>query len=124
MKTQIRLVLFAACIAALAPIGMPTVEAKAQIKECSVKPPSNARGHWSWRLIDGRKCWYSGRAVISKSALRWAAAAPAQAKAAAAPVAPVVVATERRSDPMDAQARMLDADNTFESRWRARVSSE
>jgi hypothetical protein len=124
MKTQIRLVLFAACIAALAPIGMPTVEAKAQIKECSVKPPSNARGHWSWRLIDGRKCWYAGRAVISKSALRWAAAAPAQAKAAAAPVAPVVVATERRSDPMDAQARMLDADNTFESRWRARVSSE
>jgi hypothetical protein len=124
MKTQIRLVLFAACIAALAPIGMPTVEAKAQIKECSVKPPSNARGHWSWRLIDGRKCWYSGRAVISKSALRWAAAAPAQAKAAAAPVAPVVAATERRSDPMDAQARMLDADNTFESRWRARVSSE
>jgi hypothetical protein len=124
MKTQIRLVLFAACIAALAPIGMPTVEAKAQIKECSVKPPSNARGHWSWRLIDGRKCWYAGRTVISKSALRWAAAAPAQAKAAAAPVAPVVVATERRSDPMDAQARMLDADNTFESRWRARVSSE
>jgi hypothetical protein len=124
MKTQIRLVLFAACIAALAPIGMPTVEAKAPIKECSVKPPSNARGHWSWRLIDGRKCWYAGRTVISKSSLRWAAAAPAQAKAAAAPVAPVVVATERRSDPMDAQARMLDADNTFESRWRARVSSE
>jgi hypothetical protein len=124
MKTQIRLVLFAACIAALAPIGMPTVEAKAQIKECSVKPPSNARGHWSWRLIDGRKCWYAGRTVISKSSLRWAAAAPAQAKADAAPVAPVVVATERRSDPMDAQARMLDADNTFESRWRARVSSE
>jgi hypothetical protein len=124
MKMQIRLVLFAACIAALAPIGMPTVEAKAQIKECSVKPPSNARGHWSWRLIDGRKCWYAGRTVISKSSLRWAAAAPAQAKADAAPVAPVVVATERRSDPMDAQARMLDADNTFESRWRARVSSE
>jgi len=124
MKTQIRLVLFAACIAALAPIGMPTVEAKAQIKECSVKPPSNARGHWSWRLIDGRKCWYAGRTVISKSSLRWAAAAPAQAKADAAPVGPVVVATERRSDPMDAQARMLDADNTFESRWRARVSSE
>jgi hypothetical protein len=123
MKTQIRLVLFAACIAALAPIGMPTVEAKAQIKECSVKPPSNARGPWSWRLIDGRKCWYAGKAVISKSSLRWAAAAPAQAKANAAPVAPVVVATERRSDPMDAQARMLD-DDSFESRWRARVTTE
>ncbi|WP_108512448.1 hypothetical protein [Bradyrhizobium algeriense] len=132
MKTQVPLVFFAACIAALAPIGMPTVQAKAQIKECSVKPASNARGHWSWRLIDGRKCWYAGKAVIPKSSLRWAAVAPSQAKVQAkldvTPVvvatAPVVVAAEKRSDPMDAQARMLDADNTFEARWRARVSSE
>ncbi|MEH2524821.1 MULTISPECIES: hypothetical protein [unclassified Bradyrhizobium] len=120
MKTQIRLVVFAACIAALAPIGMPTVQAKAQIKECSVAPPSNARGPWSWRLIDGRKCWYAGKTAISKSSLRWAAAAPAQAKADAVPV---VVATEKRSDPMDAQARMLN-DDSFESRWRARVTIE
>jgi hypothetical protein len=42
------------------------------------------------------------------------------AKAAAAPVS---VATEKRGDPMDAQARMLD-DDSFESRWRARVSSQ
>jgi hypothetical protein len=128
MKTQIPLVFFAACIAALAPIGMPTVQAKAQIKECSVKPASNARGHWSWRLIDGRKCWYAGKAVIPKSSLRWAAVAPAQAKVDVMPVVvattPVVVAAEKRSDPMDAQARMVDADNTFEARWRARVSSE
>jgi hypothetical protein len=121
MKTQIPVVFFAACIAALAPIGMPTVQAKAQIKECSVKPPSSAGGHWSWRLIDGRKCWYAGKAVIAKSSLRWpVAAAPAQAKAAAAPVS---VVTEKRSGPMDAQARMLD-DDSFESRWRARVSTE
>src|SRR5439155_25908732 len=120
MKTQIALVFFAACIAALAPIGMPTVQAKAQIKECSVKPPSSAGGHWSWRLIDGRKCWYAGKAVIAKSLLRWAAAAPAQAKAEAVPVS---VATEKRSRPMNAQARMLD-DDSFESRWRARVTVE
>jgi hypothetical protein len=53
--------------------------------------------------------------------LRWPAAAPAQAKAGAAPV---IVATEKRSDPMDAQARMLDDDNSFEARWRARVTSQ
>jgi hypothetical protein len=126
MKTQIPLVFLAACIAALALIGVPTVQAKAQIKECSGAPAS--RGHWSWRLIDGRKCWYAGKAVIAKSSLRWAAVARAQPKADAAPVivatTPIVVATEKRSDPMDAQARMLDADNTFEARWRARVSSE
>ena len=37
--------------------------------------------------------------------------------------APVIVATEKRSGPMDAQARMLD-DDSFESRWRARVTAE
>jgi len=122
MKMQIRLIFFAACIAALVPIGMLTAQAKVQMKEC-VASPSKAQGHWSWRLIDGRKCWYAGKTVIPKSSLQWAAAAPAQAKAAAAP-APVSVATEKRSDPMDAQARMLDDANSFEARWRARVTSE
>jgi len=119
MKMQIRLIFFAVCIAVLVPIGMLTAQAKAQMKEC-VASPSKVQGHWSWRLIDGRKCWYAGKTVISKSSLRWPAAAPAQAKAAAAPIS---VVTEKRSGPMDAQARMLD-DDSFESRWRARVASE
>jgi hypothetical protein len=122
MKMQIRPVFFfAVCISALVPIGMLTAQAKAQIKQC-VASPSKTQGHWSWRLIDGRKCWYAGKTVISKSMLRWPAAAPAQAKANANAV-PVSVATEKRSGLMDAQARMLD-DDSFESRWRARVSSE
>jgi hypothetical protein len=120
MKMQIRLIFFAVCIAALAPIGMLTAQAKAPIKEC-VASPSKAQGHWSWRLIDGRKCWYAGKTVISKSLLKWPAAARAQAKA---DVAPVSMFTEKRSEPMDAQARMLDDDNSFESRWRARVTVE
>src|SRR5205823_11939112 len=119
MKMQIRLIFFAVCIAVLVPIGMLTAQAKAQMKEC-VASPSKVQGHWSWRLIDGRKCWYAGKTVISKSSLRWPAAAPAQAKAAAAPIS---VVTEKRSGHMDAQARMLD-DDSFESRWRERVTSE
>jgi len=59
--------------------------------------------------------------MISKSLLRWAPAATAQAKVKATP--PVNVATEKRSGAMNAQARMLD-DDSFESRWRARVSSQ
>ena len=110
MKMQIRLIFFAVCIAALVPIGMLTAQAKAQIKQCGASP-SKTQGHWSWRLIDGRKCWYAGKTVISKSLLRWPAAAPAQAKVKVAP--PVSVVTEKRSDPMDAQARMLD-DDSFE----------
>ena len=120
MKMQIRLIFFAVCIAALVPIGMLTAQAKAHMKEC-VASPSKTQGHWTWRLIDGRKCWYAGKTMISKSLLRWPAAAPAQAKVKVAP--PVSVVAEKRSGPMDAQARMLDEDS-FESRWRARVSAE
>jgi len=120
MKIQIRPVFFfAVCISALLSIGILTAQAKAPIRQCSVSA-SKAQGHWSWRLIDGRKCWYAGKTVIAKSLLKWPAAAPAQAKAGAAPV---TIATAKRSGPMDAQARMLD-DDSFESRWRARVSSQ
>jgi len=120
MNMQIRLIFFAVCISALVPIGMPAAQAKAQIRECSVAASNH--GHWSWRLIDGRKCWYAGKTQISKSLLRWPAAvpAPAQAKAEATPVS---IAPEKRSEPMDAQAWMLD-DNSFESRWRSRVTIE
>jgi hypothetical protein len=122
MKTQILLVFFAACIAAL----MPTGEANAKALECSVARPSSAEGYWSWRLIDGRKCWYAGKTMISKSLLQWPAKAPVQAKADSVPVkiVPVTVATEKRSDPLDAHARLLDYANSFEARWRARAITD
>ena len=132
MKAQFHTVVFVALAAivtgALIPIDAPA----AQIRECRAAVPAKAQGHWSWRLIDGRKCWYAGKTVIAKSSLRWPAAAQAQAKAPAeaqakAPmqwVPPVGVVTEKRSDPMNAQARMLDEPNTFEARWRARVTVE
>src|SRR4051812_49714518 len=80
MRGQIQLAVFAVCIAALAAHSMPMAEAKAQVRQCSASP-SKTQGHWSWRLIDGRKCWYAGKAVIAKSSLRWPAAEPRQAKA-------------------------------------------
>jgi hypothetical protein len=124
MKTQILLVFLAACIAALAPIG----GANAKAIECSVARPSNPQGYWSWRLIDGRKCWYAGKTMISKSLLQWPAKASVQAKADPKPVpvtiVPVTVVTEKRSDPLDAQARMLDYANSFEARWRARAITD
>ena len=116
MKTQILLVLLVAWMAAFAPVDA----ANAKAMECSVARPSSAQGYWSWRLIDGRKCWYAGKTMVSKSLLQWPAKAPVQAKADIAPV-PVTVATEKRSDPLDAQARLLDYANSFEARWRARA---
>ena len=127
MKTQILLVLFAACIAVL----MPTGGANAKAVECNVARPSNAHAHWSWRQIDGRKCWYAGKTMISKSLLQWPAKASVQAKAdptparvTVVPVTVVPVATEKRSDPLDAHARLLEYANSFEARWRARAITD
>jgi len=124
MKTQILLIFFAACIAAL----MPTGGANAKAVECSAARPSNAEGYWSWRLIDGRKCWYLGKTMISKSLLQWPAKVSVQAKADPKPVpvtvVPVTVVTGNLSDPLDAQARMLDYANSFEARWRARAITD
>jgi hypothetical protein len=127
MKTQILLVFFAACIAAF----MPTGVANAKAMECSAARPASAQAYWSWRLIDGRKCWYAGKTMISKSLLQWPAKASVQAKADTAPVRVTVVpvtvvpaTTEKRSDPLDAQARLLDYANSFEARWRARAITD
>ena len=124
MKTQILLVFFAACIAVL----MPTGVANAKAMECSAARPSSTQSYWSWRLIDGRKCWYPGKTMISKSLLQWPAKVSVQAKADPKPVpvtvVPVTVVTGNLSDPLDAQARMLDYANSFEARWRARAITD
>jgi len=26
---------------------------------------------WRWRIIDGKKCWFPGKAAIDKSQLTW-----------------------------------------------------
>jgi hypothetical protein len=48
-------------------LGMQT----AQAKQCSAAIPPNPQGHWSYRFIDGRKCWYQGENNLSKSLLQW-----------------------------------------------------
>lgn len=119
MNTPFRLIVFASCIAALMSIGAPAAYAV----ECSAARPSSAHGYWSWRLIDGRKCWYAGKTMISKTLLRWptaVAAAPVQAKAKPAAVV-VSPAVEKRITPLDAQARFVDDENSFESLWRSRI---
>jgi hypothetical protein len=52
---------------------MPAAEAKL----CSAGEPSNPQQHWSYRLIDGRKCWYEGENNFPKSLLQWPDQIPA-----------------------------------------------
>jgi hypothetical protein len=39
--------------------------------ECKAELPSARTGYWSWRIIDGKQCWYPGRPGMSKAELQW-----------------------------------------------------
>ena len=113
MTKQFRSIAFTACIATLSSIGMPTAQAKQQCNAAAM--PSNSHKYWSWRLIDGRQCWYEGKPMLSKSSLEWPAQASAQ------PVSnkeSESVLTEKPNDPLDSNAWAPDSDS-FEVRWRA-----
>jgi hypothetical protein len=71
-----------------------------QAKECSAERPSKARSHWSYRVIDGRKCWYEGRPMLSKSLLHWPASRTAEPHIRPEPA----VVSENRAGLLDAQA--------------------
>jgi hypothetical protein len=123
-------ILLAAFIAGLFIAG--AVEAKQQ---CSV---SAGKGYWSWRMIDGRKCWYEGKPMLSKAMLEWPTESAAQpdTKADTASVAPASRRAESQraenqraesqraeshGDPMDAQAYAPADSQTFEALWRDRI---
>jgi len=113
----------AAFLTALLPIEVSIAQAKQQ---CSAAMPSKTQGHWwSYRLIDGRKCWYDGKPGLSKSLLEWpieVSAPPASGEEIASTV------PEKARNPLNAQAWAPNSQpweqsnpDTFEARWRART---
>ena len=115
MAKQIWLTVFVAAIATIASPGMLS----AQARQCSAVRPASPHGYWSYRLIDGRKCWYEGKPMLSKSLLAWPTHAPAKAGLEREPAREL---REKPGEPLDANAWAPDDFDTFETRWRAIVS--
>src|SRR5438309_5907354 len=117
MRKQLASIALAACFVTLLSVGIPNAQTKQQ---CSAAMPSNPHGRWwSYRLIDGRKCWYEGKPMLSKSLLEWPKRALAQPVSDREELQSVV--TEKPGDPLDAQARAPEGPDSFEARWRERV---
>src|SRR5262245_18106040 len=38
--------------------------------ECRSKPDTG-KGHQTWRQIDGKRCWYTGRRALPRASLHW-----------------------------------------------------
>jgi hypothetical protein len=105
-------VVFAACLVGVSPIMAVT----AQATECSSERPSNTRSYWSYRLIDGRKCWYEGKPMLSKSLLHW----PLARANAGDPEREQSIPAARHNS-LDAQASMPDDSDSFEANWKRRI---
>ena len=119
MTKQNRSVALVACVvAAFSPVAVRYAQAKQQ---CNLAMPSNLHsGWWSYRIIDGRKCWYEGKPMLSKSLLEW----PKEASAQPDSSSEVTSATEKPGNPLDSQARAQKDSDTFEARWRGRVEMQ
>jgi hypothetical protein len=46
--------------------------------ECKAELPAARAEHWSWRNIDGKRCWYPGQPGMDKANLYWVRLAPAR----------------------------------------------
>jgi hypothetical protein len=123
MTRQFASITLASFLTALWSIEVPTAQAG---QPCSAAMPLNPQGHWwSYRLIDGRKCWYEGKPGLSKSLLEWRKAQPASGEEITSTV------PEKPRNPLDSQASAPNSQawaptdpDTFETRWRARAAIE
>ena len=63
MLTDVRKVtLFVALALMLAPLSASAL---------TCKPAKQGAGYWSYRIVDGKRCWYPGHTTIAKSRLHW-----------------------------------------------------
>jgi hypothetical protein len=114
MGKPLRWLALSTCIAVLPVVGMADAQAKQQ---CSATMPSGPNGQWwSYRIIDGRKCWYAGKPMLSKASLEWPKEASAKPRSAG-----VGGVATKPGDALD-EVALKDPD-TFEARWRDRIST-
>jgi hypothetical protein len=88
----------------------------AQALECQREMPKHRHGYWSYRIIDGRTCWYPGRRMVSKSLLHWRTDARPPVPVAK-PTNTISVKLANDPDPDACCWPPLDLADSFEARW-------
>jgi hypothetical protein len=97
--------------------------------ECQAEIIKGRASHWSYRLIDGRKCWYEGKTQIPKSDLFWPDRKE-PAVAASPPAVPVQSTNAQASPAPDEREESTDPEDgsccwppqqqdSFEARWHS-----
>ena len=113
--------------------------------QCQAEIVKGRTSHWTYRLIDGRKCWYEGKTQLPKSDLYWGdrkepeeaaeAAIPSAKPAApevkrATPARPLETNAQASPAPAASNEEFIDPEDgsccwppqrqdSFESRWQS-----
>jgi hypothetical protein len=110
--------------ASLAVATLPASTLRAETIACASEVPAARNGHWYYRIIDGRKCWYQGKAMIPKSSLYWPASSVSEAEATSSEQPANKPTTDGRNVAAPATTAEPAAwptpavnDISFESRW-------
>jgi hypothetical protein len=123
MSKQIQTISFVAFLARVLPLGIIILligMQAAEATQCSAAEPSNQKKHWSYRLIDGRKCWYEGENNFPKALLQWSEQGSAlSAFDQADPKERLLAPLTRTVSPAEPD-NQLDSES-FEARWRRAV---
>ena len=98
-------------------------------KSCSATKPSGTSAYWSWREIDGRKCWYEGKPGLSKAVLEWSSQSAAHHEAPPKRVKhepPRAVEAQAKAPTavLNAQANAVQDPDSFDARWQARIGGD
>src|SRR3981081_216576 len=125
MVQKIHTVGLAGCLACLLPVGLVIFIGvqTADAKQCSAAMPSNPQGHWSYRLIDGRKCWYEGENNFPKSLLQWPEQTSALSAFGKGEPSPEEVPPVTQTVSPHAEPNNQSDSESFEARWRAGESA-
>jgi hypothetical protein len=93
---------------------------KAETIECRERPET--REYWSWREIDGRRCWFKGHRSISKKQLSWGPRSPAEGIEPDPTTAKMISDRPSGSPGMPTEVRdaetLVSSIGPFETAWR------
>lgn len=83
---QLQIALLALGAATLASASFPVHSHAEEQIACASEVPAvrKGQGHWYYRIVDGRKCWYDGKPMLPKTQLYWPGSSNAETKPAPA----------------------------------------
>lgn len=84
-RAQTPLLVLGTAIVVSTALSASSSRAEEQIACASDVPAARkGQGHWYYRIIDGRKCWYDGKPMMPKTSLYWSDNSTAKSEPTAA----------------------------------------